>query len=229
VTIPEDLAVIARAAVSISARMIVIDPFTIFLGRNANNDQAVRQALTPLRHFAERTNIAVVMIRHLNKSGGRRALYRGSGSIGIVAAVRSAFLVAKHPDDANMRVMCQTKNNLGPIAPSQLFEPVTAANSSVRIDWRGECDLIADDLLAASKDGGNKLEEAQQFLIGLLASGPVEQVVVQERAAAHAIAYRTVERAKSLLGISSHREGFGPGSVVLWELPSVEANTTADK
>jgi len=225
VSFPDDLAVVARAAVKMSANMIVIDPLTVFLGRNANSDQAVRQALTPLRQFAERTNIAVVMIRHLNKSGGRRAMYRGSGSIGIVAAVRSALLIAKHPDDSNLRVLCQTKSNLGPMAPSLIFEPVTADNGAVRIEWRGECDLTADDLLAPPKGNGNKLDEAETFLTALLASGPVEQVEIQRQAAAQAIAYRTVERAKGLLGVTSRREGFGPGSVVLWELPNADSPT----
>lgn len=225
ISLPDDLDAVARAAMKMSARMIVIDPLTVFLGRNANNDQAVRQALTPLRHFAERSNISVVMIRHLNKSGGRRALYRGSGSIGIVAAVRSAFLVGKHPEDSNLRVLCQTKNNLGPMAPSLIFEPVTADNGAVRIEWRGECDLTADHLLVPSQGSGNRLNVAEAFLTAVLASGPVEQVEIQRQAAAQAIAYRTVERAKRLLGITSRREGFGPGSVVLWEFPSIDSPT----
>ena len=225
VSLPDDLDVVARAAREISASMIVIDPLTIFLGRNANNDQAVRQALTPLRQFAELTNIAVVMIRHLNKGGGRSAMYRGSGSIGIVAAARSALLIGKHPDDPHLRVLCQTKSNLGPMAPSLIFEPVTADNGAVRIEWHGECELTADDLLAPSKGNGNRLDEAETFLTALLAAGPVEQVEIQRRAAAQGIAYRTVERAKGLLGIVSRREGFGPGSTVLWEFPNVDAPT----
>lgn len=222
VSFPEGLQVVRQAAVQMSAKLIVIDPLSVFLGRNSNGDQAVRQALTPLRQFAEQSNAAVVIIRHLNKSGGRRAMYRGSGSIGIVAAVRSAFLVAKHPDDPNMRVLAQTKSNLGPISNSLLFEPVSTDDGAVKIEWRGPCDLTADDLLVPSKDAGSKFDEAQQFLLEMLASGPVEQAVIQQHAAERVIAYRTVERAKGLLNVVSRREGFGPGSRMFWELPTGE-------
>ena len=136
-----------------------------FLGRDANNDQKVRQALMPLRAIAERTNMAVVLVRHLNKSGGRHSMYRGSGSIGIIGTTRSGLLVGKHPDDPNMRVLCHTKSNLGPLGPSLLFEPVTDDSGVVRIEWRGECDYTADDLLKPSNGHGDKLENAKKFLL----------------------------------------------------------------
>ena len=52
----------------------------------------------------------------------------------------------------------------------------------------------------------------------------VEQAVVERRAAEAGVAYRTVERAKEALGLPSRRRGFGPGSVVLWELPGDDSN-----
>src|SRR4029077_11468578 len=60
-TIPADLAVIQEAARHIHARLLIIDPLMAFLGRDANNDQKVRQALMPLRAFAEQMNIAVII------------------------------------------------------------------------------------------------------------------------------------------------------------------------
>ncbi len=218
VVIPDDLDYIEETVVKISGRLLVIDPLSTFLGRSTNNEQAVRQALTPLGQFADRTNTAVIMIRHLSKSGSRRALYKGLGSIGCLAARRSAFLVAKDPQDEHMRVLCHNKCNLGPLAPSLLFEPLTT-KQSLRIEWRGECDYTADDLLVPSVKTQSKLDEAKQFLLELLADGPVGQAAVERQAGNIAIAYRTVERAKNLLGIEARRVGFGPGSSVQWELP----------
>jgi hypothetical protein len=226
-TIPADLPAIEEATRRTRARLLVIDPLMAFLGRDANNDQKVRQALMPLRALAERTNMAVILVRHMNKSGGRHSLYRGSGSIGIIGTTRSGLLIAKHPDDRNMRVLCQTKSNLGPIAPSLLFEPVMDESGVVRIEWRGECDYTADDLLKPSSGHEDKLENARTFLLETLADGRVEQAKVMAMAAKAAIAWRTVERAKEVLGVVSRRQGWGPGSKCLWELPNVEAEDDA--
>jgi hypothetical protein len=126
--------------------------------------------------------------------------------------------VAEHPEDQNMRVLCQFANNLGPIAPSLLFEPVTDENGHLRIEWRGESDLTADDLLRRNNGRQDKLATAKSFLFQFLAKGPQKQQEVMRKAAEAAIAWRTVERAKELLGVKSRRKGWGPGSRCLWEL-----------
>ena len=75
-------------------------------------------------------------------------MYRGGGSIGIIAATRSTLLIAKCPHEPNLRVIAQVKSNLGPLAPSLLFEPVTGPDGVVQIEWRGECDYTPEDLLS---------------------------------------------------------------------------------
>jgi hypothetical protein len=121
-----------------------------------------------------------------------------------------------------MRVLCHVKSNLGPLAPSLLFEPVTVQENVVGIEWRGPCDFTAEDLLGAKSGGGTKVEEAKAFLIEMLSTGPVEQKVVARKSVDISIAYRTVERAKQDLGVRSTRKGFGPKSVLFWELPMDE-------
>lgn len=190
--------------------------------RGANKEQSIRQVTTRLKGVAERNNIAIILVRHLNKSGGRQSLYRGGGSIGIIAATRSALLVAKSPDDPHMRVLCHVKSNLGPLAPSLLFEPVTLQENVVGIRWRGPCDFNGEELLGGIGKGGGKLEEAKGFLLELLREGPVEQKEIAGQCAAKAIAYRTVERAKDALEIVSTRKGFSGNGVFFWELPSGE-------
>jgi hypothetical protein len=222
VLIPRDLSLIEEIACQIKAALIVIDPIMAFLGVDANGDQKVRGALTPIKSFAEKTGIAVVLVRHLNKRGGVHALYRGSGSIGIIAATRSALLIGKSPDEPNLRVLCQSKSNLGPLAPSLLFEPVSTPEGVVRIEWRGECDYSAEDLLSPRQPNGGKLAEAMVFLTELLANGPVSQQVVKVKAIETGLAYRTVERAKEILGGISERQGWGPGSACHWSMPAGE-------
>jgi hypothetical protein len=203
VLIPRDLEIVEEIACKTRAALIVIDPIMDFLGVDANGDQKVRGALTSLKSFAEKTGTAVMLVRHLTKRGGVHALYRGTGSIGIIAATRSALLVGRSPVEPNLRVLCQTKSNLGPLAPSLLFEPVSTPEGVVQIEWRGECDYGPEELLASSKPGGGRLAEALVFLTELLAKGPIPQQAVKTKAIAAGLAYRTVERAKELLGVVS--------------------------
>jgi hypothetical protein len=200
----------------------VIDPIMAFLGVDANGDQKVRGALTPLKSFAEESGVAVVLVRHLTKRGGVHALYRGAGSVGIIAATRSALLVGKAPDEPNLRVLCHTKSNLGPLAPSLLFEPVSTPEGIVRIEWRGESDYGTEDLLSPPQPNEGRLAKAMRFLSELLAKAPVPQHVIKLKAIQAGLAYRTVERAKESLGITSERRGWGPGSTCYWAMPPDE-------
>ncbi len=217
--IPRDLDLITNLAGKVHAALIVIDPLMAFLTVDTNGDQKVRQALTPLRDLAEALNVAVVFSRHLTKRGGGQALYRGGGSIAILGATRSGLLVAKAPDEPNQRVLCHIKSNLGPLAPSLLFEPVSGENGIVQIEWRGECDYTPEDVLSPPKPGDSRLAEAILFLRDLLGRGPVKQGEAKEKALAAGLAYRTVERAKEVLGVVSERRGWGPGSTCYWSLP----------
>jgi len=225
ITIPDALADVEATIIELQAKLLVIDPLSEFMARSANSEQSVRQALAPLAALAERQKVAVILVRHLNKSVGQRAMYRGLGSIGIVAAARSRFVLGPNPKDPNLRVMVHTKSNLGLLTDSLLYEPVTGENGAVRIEWRGECDYRAEDILAPPKGGHREREDAKRFLITTLAAGPVAQKDIQAEAAKWELAWRTVERAKADLGIASERRGFGQGSAIYWSLPSEEGHT----
>lgn len=221
VNIPKDLTRIERTVVAVKAKLIIIDPLMCFVDANANKEQAVRGALTPLRNFADSNDLAVVVVRHLNKSGGRNALYRGGGSIGITATVRSEFLVAPSPDDEHLRVLAHVKSNLAPKAPSLVFEPV-GVDGGFRIEWRGESDYTAADLLTKPKDTRPALDTAVAILLKALADGPVEAIEVQQRATSAGISLRTFERAKKELGVMTYRKGNGRHRPWFWQLPETE-------
>src|SRR5262245_50743113 len=98
------------------ARLLVVDPIMAFLDPRilAGNDQSVRQALYPLARIAETHAWAVLLVRHLNKRGGSRSLYRGGGSIAFLGACRSGWLIARDPQAPSQCVLAQVKNNLAP-------------------------------------------------------------------------------------------------------------------
>lgn len=55
-------------------------------GVDSHRDQDIRRTLHAVAAMAERTYVAVVLVRHLSKAPGGSAIYRGGGSIGIIGA-----------------------------------------------------------------------------------------------------------------------------------------------
>jgi hypothetical protein len=84
----------------------------------ANSDQVMRVALAPLAALAARSGASVLLVRQLTKHGGRKALYRGGGSIGIIGAMRTALFLGRCPRQPDRRILAMTKSNIGPTAPA---------------------------------------------------------------------------------------------------------------
>jgi hypothetical protein len=169
----------------------------------------------------------VLVVRHLNKAAANNPLYRGGGSIGIIGAARMAFVVGKDPRDENRRVLASTKNNLAMPPASLMFGLEEAESGSVRVNWLGQSEVTAKDLLATPQDQehADARSEAVEFLIEILADGPVAANQVKEEAEVAGIKERTLARAKKELRVISYREGAtgerGKGQW-LWKLPGVD-------
>src|SRR5688500_15465696 len=174
-------------------------------GVDTYRDQSVRRALAALASLAERTGAAIVTVRHLTKSCGNDPIRRGGGSIGIIGAARSGMLVAKDPEDEDLRILSMSKSNLAAPAPSLTFTLEEAGNGAVQVECLGETDLTAAELLGASSDEQppSAVAEAEEFLRNLLAYGPVAQREGQAAAREAGISMRTIKRAKEELGVDS--------------------------
>ena len=114
ISLSHDLDVLEERIKQMNAVLLILDPLTAVLGKSIDQsrDQDVREVFTPLAQLAERTGCAILIIRHLSKVGTANLLYRGAGSIGIIAVARLALIVAPHPTAANKRILATTKNNL---------------------------------------------------------------------------------------------------------------------
>ena len=188
-----------------SARLLVIDPLQGYLGSSVNMQLAsdMRQAMQHLSKVAERTSCAIVVIGHMNKSSGSKGLYRGLGSIDIVAAARSVLLLGRSPDDSNVRLMAQMKNSLAREGPTLAFELME--NQGIR--WIGEYDLAAEDILSNSADlGSSKLDIACDELKRVLSSGSRPCNEVYEALMTSNISKRTIDHAKKILNIVSTKQ-----------------------
>src|SRR5438477_399982 len=83
-----------------------------------DGDPGVGGVLSALALLAERTDCAILLVRHLRKEGAARAIHRGLGSIGFIASVRAGLLAARHPADPSLGVLTVSKANLAGPAPS---------------------------------------------------------------------------------------------------------------
>ena len=81
-------------------------------------------------------------------------------------------------------------------------------------EWIGEYDIGVDDLLNGSSRG-QKIKEAKEFLLEILAEGAVEQNMVIQEAEKRGIKGKTLWNAKKALGVQSIK----PGGHWSWKLP----------
>jgi hypothetical protein len=222
--LPADLFLLEDLVKSKGAALVVIDPLMAFLAGqvDSHRDQDVRRVLASMAYMAARTGAAVLIVRHMNKGTGS-ALYRGSGSIGIVGAARAGLLVAPDPDDDDRRVIAMSKENLGPRLPSLAYRLINDELYGVaRVVWDGASKHTADELVRprVDEDEAPALAEAVRVLKEILADGPLAAGNVKRLAATAGVAERTLQRARHALGVTARRHGFGPGAHYVWTMPA---------
>jgi hypothetical protein len=234
--LPDDMAVLETAMQQTGAVLVVIDPLAAFLSGSVDSykDQHVRRALAPLARLAERTGAAIVIVRHLSKTGGANALYRGGGSIGIIGAARAGLLVAADPEDESRGILAVSKLNLARKPQALAYRLVSDERHDCgRIQWEGPTRHLANDLLATplsvvkeDLDESSALAAAVAFLEDVLKDADLWTGEVKEEAKAAGMKWRTVERAKDRRGVKAIKVG-KPGDPVQgwkWHLPPKAAN-----
>ncbi len=169
-SLPEEIPLIEQGIERVGAELVIIDPLVAYFGGkiDSHRDQDVRRVLAALAALAGRTGAAVLVVRHLNKAGGGNPLYRGGGFIGIIAAARSGLLLAKDPENEDLRVLAVNKGNLAKPAQNLAFLLEEADNGAVRVAWQGESSASVGQLLGANHGGegdSRKLEMARAFLL----------------------------------------------------------------
>ena len=211
-SLPGDLARLEDAIRANDAALVVVDVLMAYLDRaiNAHRDQDVRGALAQLAAVAEHTGAAILVLRHLNKSSGGPAIYRGGGSIGIIGAARSALVVGRDPDDETRMVLAVAKANLAPTASSLAYRIVDRDGVGA-IDWGEVTAHTAAELLAARSEATAEertaLDDARVLLAECLANGPVSAKEVRAEARSAGVANRTLDRAKAALHIVARKVG----------------------
>jgi putative DNA primase/helicase len=208
---------------------LIIDPLSSYLGKETNSwrDSDMRRVLDPLAEAAARHGVAVILVAHLTKASGNKALYRFQGSIATTAAARFGFLVANHPDDRELRVFAAVKTNLHRLPASLTFRVVAVHLDAIDdevgcVQWVGSVALTADELLGP-KEESRALDHAKEFLLAY-AAGPTYSEIVKAAAKDAGIGTNTLWQAKGELGIKAHKDGIGRW---MWDLPGANSDRDA--
>jgi hypothetical protein len=223
-------------------RLVAIDPITAFMGTGKHFDSHratdVRSQLGPLGLLAEKVNVAFSTVTHPPKSASQRALDHFIGSQAYIAIARIGHICIDEMTDggngthrpSGRMLFANPKNNFSALVPTLAYriEPVRLGWDAKRerdimtsvVRWEGPLDLTADEALAVCKPRQRDQNSAQEFLLDILAAGPVLVTVIVERGAKRGFSYDQLKRAKRIIGVDAFKKReAGMNSPWLWALP----------
>lgn len=212
-------------------KLIVIDPVPHYVGNGTDDHKnaQTRQLLEPLKDLANRLKVAVLMVTHLNKGTGTKALNRVTGSGAYTALARSNWLVVKDKDDHKRRLFLSAGTNLVE-DPSGLAYRI--GRDTKKVEWEdAPVMMTADEALAASLEAKkeeetpkvNKREQAKAWLADLLSEGkrlPSEEIFALAIAAG--FTKDSMYKAKDALGIVP-RPWSDQDRKWTWRLPPIDS------
>jgi hypothetical protein len=229
-TLPADIPILQQRIRDRNVKLFIIDPLMSFLGTAVDSckDQDVRGCLHQLGNLAEEEGCTILFLRHLNKATGGKAIYRGGGSIGIIAAARVGMIVAQDPNDDRGSILACSKNNVAEKPRSLKFQLDPTHHQVCRVAWTGTSDCEADDLLNAANTPEEKTanNEAVEFLRNYLSEGPQPGKSILRDAKAQGIPEFAIRKAGTILKVQTYRDGFGKQQIGYWHLPETGPSQT---
>jgi putative DNA primase/helicase len=202
--------------------LIIVDPIVSATAADSHKNSETRRGLQPLVDMAAKLDAALLGITHFTKgSEGRSPIDRVTGSVAFGALARVVMVAAKQQDGDHgksaPRMLMRAKSNFGPdeggFAYSLELVPMFERPDIVAsvVSWGESIDGNAREILAEAeevpdKEAAGALQEATDFLLDLLIDGPksAKEVRAAARDAGHSP--RTIDRAKSKLGIASVKD-----------------------
>ena len=189
-------------------KAVVFDPISTFMsGLRTNDENEVRAALAPLNRMAEKYQLAIIGVSHLNKDQAKRALYRLSGSIAFVAVARTVWLVKKD-EDSDRRFFAPLKFNILK-DPTTLAFKISGDIGRPRVEFEDlPVDITPDELLGDADIQArlSAVSDAKIFLSELLTPGePMAQKEIADAAKVDGHSFSTLKRAKKQMGILSEK------------------------
>lgn len=204
--------------------LIVFDTINLYIGgADTYRSSETQQALSWFKKLAVRFNCPVVILRHLTKNTGGKALYRGQGSIAFTGTARIVLSVGTDPEDESVRIVGVTKNNLCKHPRSLTYtieslpDTLKMTNRS-RLVWGDFSDLSSDDIISAppSKEKNKEKGAAMKWLKDELENGEVDVDKIERMAEARGFSKAVLGRAATELGVVKKTKGFGKNKKSIW-------------
>jgi putative DNA primase/helicase len=209
--------------------LLVVDPVVTAVAGDSHKNTEVRRGLQPLVDLATHTGAAVLGISHFSKGGqGQDPAQRVVGSIAFSAVARIVLVAAKvkGEDGEDKRILARSKSNIGPddggfqyhLAQVEALQGIEAS----RVEWGESVSGTARDLFtdpAETDDETSARDDAQEFLIEVLADSPVPAKKVKAEASDAGHTWATVRRAADGLSVIKKKGGMNDGWY--WSLPKM--------
>ena len=204
------------------ANVFIVDPIQAFIPPESDMQSAtkMRSVLRTLAATAEKYNCAVILIGHMNKDSGNKSLYRGLGSIDIVAIARSVLMISRDESRPDIRYMFPIKSSLAPEGPAIAF----SIKAGGGLEWQGKYDLNTSALLDSVTVKTSKLDKARAKLVQMLQEHDRPSKEVFSSLAEIGVGRRTVEKIKTELQIRAYRSG----NCWYWCLPKEISGETVE-
>jgi AAA domain len=229
ITIPDEYELLEQIVVENEVALVVLDPINSFITHkvDAHRDAEIRRVLDPLAALAARRRFSSLAVVHLNRRSDTDILNRITGSAGYGGSARSILTFGRHPENPVQRVVA-AEGNWQKESQSDLFEirevvvfPDVDPDDQTQpaLVHIGVSELESSDLIDQFDDERTAIEEAKDYLYGELVGGPVPVADLRRGAEANGLSWRTVERAKKLLGVDARRvsSASSPRGAGRWE------------
>lgn len=204
-----------EAIESFRPRLLVIDPIQAYVENDSDLMRAskARRLMRRAGIWASKYECAIVVIGHYNKDSGKKDLYRGLGSVDLVASARSVLQVERSEDDRDVRIVHHVKSSAEYNGADFSFE----IRQGTGFRWLeiGKDEQPPDEKPDLPK---NKHELAAILITRALENGPMESTEIKNLMAEYHIGDKTMNDAKAALGIKPFRKM----RKWYWALPSAD-------
>jgi len=201
-TLGKNIDLIEKAIVEIKdVRLLVFDPITEFMGNIDDHRTApTRTALAPLAALAEKYNIAIIIISHLNKDDAKKIIYRTTGSQSYVNMARAVWAIAEDEKTKDRRLLTPVKQNLSKKPDGFAF---SITDDKGIVFEKGRVKIVADDVFGTEdqKFERSQIDEAKEFLLKTLSNGSFRANDIFKDAHQAGISEKTLRRAKTALNV----------------------------
>lgn len=210
---------IREAIVLFKPQLVVIDPLQSYIGEGCSIYTAsrARKLMHNLSIWATKYKCAIVLVSHFTKNESAKDLYRGIGSIDVVAAARSVLQVESDPENHSVKKVKQVKNSLAPQGEDVFYE----LSRDAGFQW---IDTVQKETAKTERQKNkpiSKTEAAAVFIADRLQGGMLPANELMDIFKGMNLSDRTIRNAKKELGIISVRKD----KQWYWSLPDDKGET----